>query len=411
MRTLFVTPHRLSSGEAITALHAANRLAGAGHATHFIASERSARFISRHRRHGITALMSDRAANQRKFLKCLLEFRPDVLVFADFAVLDPRCGGEPLLDQDWLARLDQVDAVLATFDHLGIEQKNANAGESRSSLYSPQRPERMEVLLPCPMHDPDRLPGRVGIPFRYWQPPQLSPQQVESVRARYGVGSRDRLIFHSVSPWARQSAAERHNPLYQFLPRILSEYLGELGEGVTLVSVNDGELLPDLASGELSIVNISSLPPNEYEALIVSADLILTENCYSVTLGKAVCAGIPVVAWHNPYDLRSLLGQLEGPSTASVAEFILRSPGAITPWIAFPMWPPELRDHMRVFENNRISRCFEHLSLFAGEASARVLQSALVGSEYRSRIRAEQHAYNERVEALPDACQVLLASV
>jgi hypothetical protein len=51
---------------------------------------------------------------------------------------------------------------------------------------------------------------------------------------------------------------------------------------VTLVSVNDGSLLPQPSDGSFKIVNLPQMEFTEFENLLFSADLVITENKVSI---------------------------------------------------------------------------------------------------------------------------------
>jgi hypothetical protein len=104
--------------------------------------------------------------------------------------------------------------------------------------------------------------------------------------------------------WARQLAAALELPYYQFLPEILAYYFADLPKPVMVVGVNDGKLLPAVSDASIRIRNLSKLPKSEYEALIFSADLMLTENKMSISMGKAICSYIPCAVLHNNYRYR-----------------------------------------------------------------------------------------------------------
>jgi hypothetical protein len=203
----------------------------------------------------------------------------------------------------------------------------------------------------------------------------------------------------------------KKNPYYQFLPAILEQYLTDLPLPVTVVSVNHGSLMPPAPRGELRVINAPPLPAEEYEALLASADLVLTENCFSASLGKAVCAGVPAVAWRNSFDLATLLGRLAGAAQAEIAQMVLSRPSAIEPWLSFPIWPPEIRRQLTVLDDSSIIRGFAHLEIFGGDETAGVIRGVLADPEVRGRMREAQMAYAKEVARLPDAHEAILAAV
>lgn len=402
MRILFVTPHALSSGEAVTALHAAEQAVRRGATVGFLASPRTAGFLAHCNPETLRELTHDLATNRRLFESMLTDFRPDVVVFADYGVLTEERGGLPLVDDTWEAFLEGVDAALVTFDHLGLEQPTCNLPGGQIA-----RPSRMRVLLPCPLHEPGTVPGRLGIPFRSFEPPALTETQRREMRAEVGVPPGGYLLFHAVASWVLKMAQAQHSPLYARLPAILRDYFGCLPEPVTLLSVNDGNLLPDPPCGNLRIVNMPSLSAARYETLLASSDLVLTENCFSVTVGKAACADVPAIAWHNRLDLRTLLCRLRPETPASILQLVLDEPQSIKPWLTFPAWPLELEPELRVFEGNSLANAFTRLELFGGEDTAEEVRQLMLDETTAHRLREARRSYAENVARLPDFAEVL----
>ncbi len=120
MRLLFVTPCLRSSGEAITALHAARDALRTKADVHFLASAYVARLVRPDMGDRITELTDDdRSENNRIWRELLLSFRPDALVFADYPLVYFTDSMAPLGDEDFEERLLAEDCSLGTFDQMG----------------------------------------------------------------------------------------------------------------------------------------------------------------------------------------------------------------------------------------------------------------------------------------------------
>ena len=182
VRTLIVAPVERGSGETITALHVAERLARQGDVVGFLASSFAQRFIPRRFQQRIWSLGPDGAENRRQWDRTLAEFRPDVVLFADYPLMTFPSGCVPLArEPGWVESLDAVDAALVTMDHFGFAQREHGffMGPPHLGFFAyydvPPVPSRMQIMLPCPMHDPGAVAGRVGQPFRYWDVPPSPP--------------------------------------------------------------------------------------------------------------------------------------------------------------------------------------------------------------------------------------------
>lgn len=413
MRVLFVTPSEVSSGEAITALHMARDLAAHGSQVGFLASAFSAAFL-RHAVAGpLTQLTPDLAQNRASWLRVLREFRPDVIVFADYALLFFPSGACPLADERWASALDELDAALVTLDHLGYAQRPQTIyfGPPHLSFHSvttPVLPRRMAVLLPCPVQAPGLVDGRAGVPFRSWgQLPGFGEAQRQQVRRAYLRDTRDLLIFHSTPTWAWRLAEHWGLPYYGFLARILQHYLADLPRPATVVSINSGSLLAPSENARVRIVNLAPLPSAEYERLLLACDLMLTENGVSVSLGKAVCGLRPCAVLRNSFPLVELLARIEGPLRRMILEMERLRLGAVFPYAVFPIWRADELERLGLFRHNRLAEAFARVEVFGGEATRQQLHHLLLDRDAREALQSRQQAYVRLLASVPSATEAL----
>jgi hypothetical protein len=389
-RILFVTPSEVSSGEAVTVRHMALTLAAAGCDLRFLASAFTARLLADSFPGSVEQLGGDLGQNRRRWDEVVEGFAPEAVVFADYPFLFFENGTAPLADRGWVSGLERSRTALVTLDHLGYAQGPSTVffGPPHLSLHSatfPELPEGMEVLLPCPCHDPSTLEGRRGVPFRYWASPGSRPRKA-------GDGL---LVLHATPQWSWRLAEQFGLPYYRLLPSLLGRYLGDLDVPVTVVSVNNGALLPPSAHPDVRVVNLGPLPAPQYEELLLSCDLLLTENGVSVTMGKAVCAGVPCALLRNSFRLAELLERAAGWVRDVVLEMEAARLGSVFPYEVFPIWSRE-----DVPLAGLLPGCAA-LEVFGGESTRHQLHRLLFDEEHRAARRAEQQAYADRVAALP----------
>lgn len=404
MRVLFVTPSEVSSGEAVTALHIARELAASGDEVGFLASPFTSSLLRESLGPSVQELGDDLGENQRIWDRAVRALEPVVVVFADYPLLFLPNGVAPLADDGWVSRLERSSvagrARLVTLDHLGYAQRPATVffGPPHLSFLSatfPPLPTGMEVLLPCPSHEPADVSGRRGLPFCAWEsPPTGGGRSSGEVRRRYGVGEGGLLVVHATPQWAWRMAEQFGLPYYHFLPRILEHYLCDLDRPVTIVSVNNGRLLPAAKGGRVRVVNLGPVPVVEFEDLLLAGDLVISENAVSVTMGKAACAGVPCALLRNSFRLSELLEQADPPLRRVVQQMEAVRLGSVFPYEVFPVWR---RDELLVAG---VAGC-ARLELFGGEPTRRLLHGLLRDDEARSALRSQQRAYAERLARLP----------
>src|SRR5687767_6438078 len=122
MKLLFVTPCTYSSGEAVTALHIAARAATHGADVRFVASRFTAALIEPSFPGAVERLSEDAKANRSVLFDTIARFRPQAIVFADWAHLFFSSGVAPFGGEDLKDALDRVDAALLALDHVGCAQ-------------------------------------------------------------------------------------------------------------------------------------------------------------------------------------------------------------------------------------------------------------------------------------------------
>lgn len=417
MKILFVTPVKLGTGETITAFHMAQHLVASGHDVAFLASPLAARIVGPSFG-SITTLGPTLAENERLLHAMVADGRPDIVVFADYSLLAFPGGTSPLMGPSGqVAGLDDLDAGLATLDHFGFSQQESGLfiGPAHLSFHFqtfPTPPARMHMLLPCPMHEPTEVAGRRGQPFRYWDVPLRATEGVRpAVRDRFLGQGDGLLVLHAVSGWASKGAESFRLPFYQFFPELLTQYLGAIGRPVTVVSVNHGSLLVGPPAGPVRFVNLPPIPPSEFEDLLFSCDLFLTENKVSISMGKAVCGLRPCALLKNSHRLLDLVDRADPPIRDLLWRMEDARPGSVYPYDVFPTGMIDTLNEIVLYQDSSLPAAFAEVEVYGGDASANRLHGLLSDEETRADLISHQHRYVERVRALPTGTERLAGLV
>ena len=412
MKVLLVTPAQ--SGETVTAVHVAQNLVDRGHTAVFLASPGARRQLPAGFLEHVFELTGDVDDNLYMWKRALEDFAPHIVLFADYPIVVSPQSSSPLgCHRDWQAALHRLGACLVTFDHLGLAQcrEDLTIGPRHLSPHTvtfPPVPDSMRIMLPCPMHHPGPLEGRQGDPFRYWNPPLELPEDVrQEIRSTY-LGADDHLlILHSVPEWARKTAGALKLPFYRFLPELLAYYFEGVGNPVTLVSVNNGTLLAQPSEGSFRIINVPAMPIAEFEQLLLSADLIITENKPSFTIGMAICALRPCAALKNSFELSDLRGRMPPRLGETVAAMEQERPGAVFPFEIFPSDMTGQLDKLWLYRGNALVEAFEELEIFGGEQTKEQLARLVQDRETQTTLRDRQQAYVEMLQQADEATGLL----
>ena len=352
VRALFVTPTWMATGETAAALVLADSIVAGGGEAWFLASTPAAQIVRPKFGDRVQEMSADLAANQQHWRRLIEEVDPNVIIFSELrSLLALRLNRQfPLADLSWLCDLNRLDALLVALDHVGSTPsvQKMMARLSAHALFrlisNAWRPifERMCILLPCPLHEPGKVEGRQGHPYRSMAMPlSVDPAVRAQVRARYlgeDHAEDGRLIFHSVPRWSFRLAKTLKSPLYDCLSEILTEYVADVQEPVAIVSVNDGTLLRPSPGKRVRVVNLAGLPLAEFDALMLSSDLVLTENIVSFTLAKTV-GNAPGVALVNSSTLKDILDrEPEGSEIRRLAlQMERRRAGSVYAHVMYPM--------------------------------------------------------------------------
>ncbi len=412
MKVLFVLPVLESTGEATTVLNMTRQLVAAGDAVAFLAVRPAFDLLTSAQPESESYLLADDASANRAQWERAIAGRPDVVVFADFQSQWMSAGVAAVENPvDWLNSVRSLDCLLVTLDHCGMAQRAVAIDFGPYHLGSriehfPPLPLNLKVLLPCPMHEPGPVPGRIGVPFQYMDVSSPSTEMRRQARAVWSVGHDRLLIVHPVTRAASMFAHAFGISYYRFLPRLLAHHLGPLTPRVTLVSINAGALLPPGSDTGLEVMNVEGLPPQEFDTLLASADLLLTENLISVTLGRAIHAQVPAVVVRGEEP-----GSGGGQGRSATFSHLLRDmsdacPGGVTPFTTFPVDVPAAVAATGLFDHNSIRDAFAEINLFEEESGIR-LRELITTSESRALLGSNQSAYSRRIEMLPNAPEIL----
>ena len=415
---LIVAPVNEGSGESVTARYLGQALTAAGHRVVFLASPFATRFLADEFTNRIMQFSLDGSANVALWHRALRDVRPHAVVFADYPLMFWRSGMVPLArEPGWAESLAALDLCLITLDHFGFAQREMGmffGPPHRSSDFHwfDAIPERMQIMLPCPMHEPWPVPGRKGRPFRYWDVPlTIAPDDRAAIRARYLGHPDDLLIFHTVSNWAWKSEQSLGLHFYDNLSDLLTLYLGGLERPVTVLSLNSGDLLRSTLHPGVRILNHATVSPPEMDRLMFSADLVLTENQISISLGKAVCGFQPVAAFRNRYGILDLLEC----ASVRLREIVLAienpRPGSIYPFEVYPAGMQDVLEQIILYRNNSLTSGFALLEVFGGAETEHALKGLLTDEATRAELRERQRIYVERVAGLDNGAGVLAQMV
>jgi Family of unknown function (DUF6365) len=437
MRVIFVCSPSRAYGEINSVVPLAKSVADARGEVWFLASPLAAEVAKLHFPDRVFQMTSELERNQTVFWRMVKKFDPDLIVFAElYEILRPNRRPEcPFIDPEWLRKMADVECTLIFMDFIthipmlrGIARCERCAGRFGTRALEAFL-ERLWVVLPCPLNEPGTVEGRCGIPYRtHALPLTIDPRDRARVRARLlGEGHQEDgfLVVRTGSSWQALLAEEYGVPLYEHLGDLLAAYLGDLPRPVTLVSISSRHRIR-CNRGGLRVCNISNLPPHEFDELILSSDLVVTDNEIGYTLAKTL-GSVPSLVLVNTYTCDELLERSGRLSQIRqiVLEMARRQRDSIYPHKIFPipagheelvedspesshgashstpLWTSTLR------LGRMISSPFVKAELYGEEDTREVFRLLLCDPDSRAVIEDADSSFIERLQKLDDGITVL----
>jgi Family of unknown function (DUF6365) len=437
MKVLLICAPSRAFGEVNSLVQLARSIVANGGEVWFLASPLAADVAKSHFPHRVFQMTPELDQNQIMFWRIVKKFRPDTIVLAElYEILRPRRKAEcPFISPRWLYDTAELECNLVFVDFIAHVPMLRDIAEcdfcserfGRDSLR--RFLERLWVILPCPLNEPGPIAGRCGIPYKAQSLPlAIEPAQRARVRARFmGEGNEADgvLVLRTGSSWQSILAEQYGLTLYERLGELFAAYLADLPNRTTLVSVSSRHQI-SCSSHSMQIHNIGNLPPNEFDLLVLSSDLVITDNEIGYTLAKTI-GNVPSVVFVNTFTLDDVLRREAGdsPIRRIVLEMESRRRDSIYPHKIFPIpaGPEELSEHCPQHEggvcaappapmsNFRLGRMvsspFVKVELYGGEETRAALEWVLCDRKARAEWKEQDRAYLERLNRLTDGVDVL----
>ena len=153
------------------------------------------------------------------------------------------------------------------------------------------------------------------------------------------------------------------------------------------------------------------MSPPEFDKLLFSSDLLLTENKISISIGKAVCGLHPAGAFVNSFGILDLLDRATGRLRELVLAIENDRPGSIYPFDVFPTGMKDVLQRIILYRDNSLTSAFAEIELFGGDRTQQALKAVLTDDAVRRDMSSRQRGYVQRLSGLPDAATTLAALV
>jgi hypothetical protein len=192
----------------------------------------------------------------------------------------------------------------------------------------------------------------------------------------------------------------------RLLHQLLGVYVDQLGPRVHLIHVGPQPYPLGGALGERYQWQ-SPVGRRQFEQLVVASDLLLTANVSATTIGWAIQIGVPVVVLENSRMLQSM-EDVESLGSGPLSEAARHLWREALPVYPFRLWPLGYYDFLQpLLAENDYCRAFETVELADEPGAVATCQKLLFDAAAGQALAARQRHYVERVEALPNAAEVI----
>lgn len=407
MKALFLALSPQGFGETLIALSLADQVASLGVTSSFIVEDHARTLMAAH---GYEFSVIESRMGK---LACLViddvirEFRPDVLVLADYftycAVLEVQYRLNP-----WF--IDTYDIPVVTIDIW--EWGNTDfyvdiAGDDIVYRASDRFRSLAAHLRPVPLAHFEPDAANRAHPFRVSAGEQpLSRADRRRRREALGVGGRERLVLLPTARWQVETDAvysKAARGVSTSMPRVVTHYLERLPAQTHFLLI--GEVPP--AWSCLPADRTHSVPPcspREFGALLQASDAVLSLNIAATTVWRAVMSGVPAMVLGNRYQLRDE-GDVDlvlpgSNGLAASARAVLKEHLPVYP---FRMWPLGFYSFLEpLLTANPYTDAVLRAEILDGSGAVEGLTSLLFDPGFRADRLAAQSAYAEKVRALPE---------
>jgi hypothetical protein len=263
-------------------------------------------------------------------------------------------------------------------------------------------------LMPVPFLNPDAGPGACRFLPETGRPAAAVRRHI---RRELGIGAGEKLVLLCTSPWQHGPFANPDgNRLVAAAPRLISEYLAELGPAVRLVHVGPKRFEGlALAAGQYQWM--PSQRADIFELLLGSADLFLSLNVSAVSTIRAVAAGLPVAVFGNSSRAQTR-EEAEAFVGGPLHPAVIRHAADLLPLYPFRLWPLGLSSYLGpTLAGNPFLQTLRSLELLDGGRAVETLRELLFSPAAIGALRRSQDDYKNRLARLPSPAAALDAII
>jgi hypothetical protein len=327
--------------------------------------------------------------------------QPDALVLGD-GLMNALGLARRGMEMEALLELD-VPTVMVDTWHTPTTGASLDALPDRPAPVPQAVMDWPNRLVPVPFVRPDVEHGCCILP-------DVVMEAVDGGEVRRSIGLRpeDRTVLWCTAAWQQTLHG---SPLIDHAVRTVPELVARtlLPTGAHLLHVGPQPLLSAAAVLRGRYHHSARLPPDRFQAVLQSADVLLSLNAASTVTTVAMELGVPVITLTNPFagwKHADAVASVPGGATDEVSSW-LRDALPLHRWALWPLCFSQTMDSL--LNDNPYAEALNRVPLLHQNALAQALEQAL-GSE-RTGLIDRQLSYAATVRALPSPQELLLSQL
>jgi hypothetical protein len=259
-------------------------------------------------------------------------------------------------------------------------------------------------LVPVPIGGPESDGAYCSLP----PPIALAESVREHIRQNLGLADEDHAVLFCTAGWQHTMMEPHGRRLAQAVPQLLWNYLHQADPKARLIHVGPAPLT--LEGTPERYQWMPSLSPENFDRLLASVDLLLTANISATTIGRAMMAGLPVLAVENSFRAQNTveseqkLGECGKALTPPLRQWVENT----VPLYPFRLWPLGYWEFLGpLMSGNPYCSALDTVELLDEAGFVHRCRSLLLDPQVRQDARSRQAAYVAQVRRLPPAAGLI----
>ncbi len=342
MNALFVICPSLGIGEVYTAVRLSEQLIKSDWNVYFLGNEILVIFheINKENR---WILSNDTKDNYRLLEELVQHVNPDLFIFTDYNMYIKNSYTNFAFDFHWLNNFGIPCMVIDTIGNCRFQDTDLAIYKDKS--FALTLPDWVEAILrPVPPNDPINPENRRVIHFSVFaKSEELSVEAKLKIKQEFNVSQNKKLVIFPLGHWIKLVAGKDEKRLYENMMRIILGFFNKLEFDIELVLLGDKSWSSGVYNNVSLRTNLADLSFSKTEELMRAADLVITINRFSNSLGRAARYRVPALCLINNNDIivekGKILTDLEykiTPFIDKVIRLVTKNNGLIKKFSIFP---------------------------------------------------------------------------